>query len=786
MRFLKFILSLSFWFGIAVLANGQAHRTEQLIEIPTGKDCQFTTHGTIQVSWDNARSLLVIGKGNTAQAPQPLLIRWKGINVETHVVYEGKEISLRLYDAAPPRSEYFSWINNTNEGADERQTLINLDYFAWLRRQYGMHLDIYAFDAGAIDGCRWYGTMDSERFRQKFPQRFDLVNKKAKAIGTRLGLWGGPDGFGTNNHQAETRKQMMESLCRDYQWALFKFDAVCGPLTPEHASHFTDMMVRCRHYSPDLILLNHRLGLQEADTYATTQLWEGRESYIDVNSTNTQTAPHHRAGAMSRQLVPNLRRTVEDHGVCLSSSLDFWDDELVLSAFGRNLVLSPQIYGNPWLLRDDEQRRLARLFEIHRHYAPIMGTGMILPEKYGDFAVSRGKGLTRVIVLRNLSWTTKNISLRLDNEIGLQKSDRILLTEYHPSERVIGSFPYGAEVPIQIQPFRSLLIVAGATLAPNGFHSLLSSSHIGRMYACDVPADASRLYEATVFSADNNALEIRSLKRSGETDVPEVKAARDAFFCQKSFVERGIHDRYLFDGNMETGFYPSSRQGDQRIHGGCLRLDLGRVMSVDSIRLRTPSYFGLRPMQLDEGQRAEYSSDMGSWHACHFLSDTLSTIVIGNEIRYLKVYDAPEQLCEVEVFSGGKIVPSDGFRASNLFASSMDFTKAWKKELSVPSEFTGGQICIALEGRHGVEGAYVALRMGESYVGAPDRAPSYRSNTFESNVSQTDSNYTYYIPITPGMSHQTVMVLVLGTAECDSNLQPHVYLTKLYQDYDNK
>jgi len=781
MSYLKFLLSLTFWFGFAILAKGQKSSTELLIEIPTGKDCHFKTHNSIEVSWDNARSLLVIGKSQSTPDALPLLIRWKDINVETRVLYEGKEISLRLYDVAQPRSEYFSWINNTNEGADEAQTLTNLDYFAWLKREYGMQLDIYAFDAGVIDGCRWYGTMDSQRFLQKFPKRFDLVNKKANAIGTRLGLWGGPDGFGNDDHQAEARKQMMETLCRDYNWALFKFDAVCGPLTEKHTTHFADMMKRCRHFSPDLILLNHRLGLKEADSYATTELWEGRESYIDVNSTNTQTAPHHRAGAMSRPLVPNLKRTVEDHGICLSSCLDFWEDELVLSAFGRNLVLSPQIYGNPWLLRDDEQQRLVRLFQIHRHYASIMNTGIILPESYGDFAVARGNDHTRVIVLRNLSWAVKNVRLRLDDEIGLQRSNSILLTEYHPSERVIGSYSYGAEISVQIQPFRSLLLVAGATLPPNGFHSELETSHVGNMYVCDVPADANRLYETTIFSTDNNALEIRSLNRSGETNVPEVKAARAAFFAQKSFVERGIYDRNLFDGNENTGFFPSERQGDQRIHGGCLRLDLGCIMRVDSIRLHVPSYFGLLPMQLHEGQRAEFSTDLGAWKACRFLADTISTVTIGNDMRYLKIFDAPKQLCEVEVYSGGKLVDTDCFKVSNLFAPSLNIRKAWKRKITIPSDFVGGQMCVALEGRHGVEGAYVALRMDDTYIGAPDRAPSYRSNTFESNVTQTDSNYTYYVPITASMSQKSVEVFVLGTDECDSNLKPQIYFTKLHQ-----
>jgi hypothetical protein len=56
-------------------------------------------------------------------------------------------------EKSPSRAQYFSWINNTNEGPTEMQTTINLNFFKWLKEEYGMQLDIYAFDAGAIDGA---------------------------------------------------------------------------------------------------------------------------------------------------------------------------------------------------------------------------------------------------------------------------------------------------------------------------------------------------------------------------------------------------------------------------------------------------------------------------------------------------------------------------------------------------------------------------------------------------------------------------------------------------------
>ena len=43
-----------------------------------------------------------------------------------------------ITEESPSRSEYFSWINNTNEGSTEAQTLANLSFFAELNKKYGM------------------------------------------------------------------------------------------------------------------------------------------------------------------------------------------------------------------------------------------------------------------------------------------------------------------------------------------------------------------------------------------------------------------------------------------------------------------------------------------------------------------------------------------------------------------------------------------------------------------------------------------------------------------------
>ena len=106
--------------------------------------------------------------------------------------------------------------------------------------------------------------------------------------------------------------------------------------------------------------------------------------------------------------------------MCVSSCLDFWEDDLVLQAFNRSLIMAPQIYGNPWLLRDEEFPRLARLCNLHRRYRTILVDGRVLPEDdCGPHAVARGDSRTRIITLRNLTWEPVRYRVKLDESIGL-------------------------------------------------------------------------------------------------------------------------------------------------------------------------------------------------------------------------------------------------------------------------------------------------------------------------------------------------------------------------------
>lgn len=636
-------------------------------------------------------------------------------------------------EQTPSRSEYFSWINNTNEGSTEEQTLANLEFFRYLKDNFGMQLDIYAWDAGNLDGAEGtYETMDSPKIKAQYPQGYGKVVATASKMGTRMGLWGGADGYGDTQQQIDARRKMLVDLCQNYNWALFKFDAVCGALRADKRAEFAKTMQQCRKYSPDLILLNHRNDLGEAEQYATTFLWEGMETYVDVHGVNSVTAPHNRAYMFFRGHTPENKRLTEDHGVCISSSVDFFEDDLVYQAFNRCLILAPEIYGNPWLMRDDELPKLARIFNLHRKYRDILVQGFALDDSYGNNAMVRGNDSRRFIATGNASWTDKHVTIHLDESIGLAPCQKVAVILHFPYEQFVGEFSYGQTADIVLQSFRATLVeicditvaeamprdckyevlhetngvvdainllcgTVGNVSVPDDL-TLRSPVKLASLKPTEVPLDAEKLYETTCFSVDNDSLEYRSLIRSGKTDIPQVQVCRDFFFNQPSYKARGLECSIPFDGNNDTVFDTKSRaySGGHRIDGGCLRVDFGKVIDADRIEieffdgLQNPPHVFFEQSVEDN---AETSVDLINWnhaplsgvetvcnytlHYFDYYVDKSSynnglrkkiVITPSGKMRYLRIANPVDRIFTIKVFNNGKQIELTNPHLTNLFA----------------------------------------------------------------------------------------------------------------------
>lgn len=730
-------------------------------------------------------------------------------------------------EKTPSVPQYFSWINNTNEGSTEKQTLINLDFFRYMKEKYGMQIRIYAWDAGNFDGAsEGYGNLNGEKFKAQYPEGYKNVVNKAAELGIRFGLWGSPDGYGDDSETQKNRYDFFVHLCRDYNFSLFKLDGVCGQLRPEKAGVFASMLKECRKYSPDLIVLNHRLDLFEAAKHVTTNLWKGEETYVDVFAHNTITAMHNRAFMFRRGNTDNLERLYEDHGVCISSCIDYFEDDLIYQAFGRCLILAPEIYGNPWLMRDRELPELARVYNLHARNSAILVNGIALGKEYGCNAVSRGSKTKRFIVTGNDTWESKEIEITLDQSIGLETDEKICVNLHNPFEKQIGKFSFGDKVKIELMPFRAALIEIAAESesepmlegkeykiikeAKDGTPlevNILNEENkekapvlLGKMSAINAKKnEANRLYEAAAFAANNDSLEYRSLVRSGASEIPEVNNCRNAFFSQQTYKLRGCESRNAFNGDYTSFFDGESRsyQGRGfRINGGCLRVDFGQILDTDTVAVEffkadTPTCEVPEQLMPDY---CEVSADLVNWEKVnisdtvildenktvsvvkervHTLYDLKGKIIsarfnVDGNVRFVKLPVPPDRIYNIKAYKNSKEVNLSCARLNNLQSPDFDVKVVKHAKITVPGHRNGARLAVALNGRHGDEGAFVCIRQNGVYSGCPNRAPEYKANVWEHRVTAQEENYTYFYPlnnIPQGTELDIYAVFNSGTAD---------------------
>ena len=747
-------------------------------------------------------------------------------------------------ERTPSIPQYFSWINNTNEGSTEAQTLVNLGFFRYMKETYGMQIRIYAWDAGNFDGAsEGYGSVRSEKFRAQYPEGYKNVVAAAEKLGIRMGLWGSPDGFGDDPETERERFDFFVHLCRDYHFAEFKIDGVCGRLRPEKAALYAEMLRACRRYSPDLVVLNHRLELYEAAPYVTTELWNGDETYVDVLIGNDITCMHNRAHMFRRGHTEGLRRLMEDHGVCISSSVDYFEDDLVYQAFGRSLILAPETYGNPWFVRDNELPKLARVYNLHRRCAPILVEGLALPAAFGCCAVSRGTGEKRYLCTGNDEWEPRTVEIPIDETVGLTAPGCYAVNLRHPYEEHLGVFPYRARVKIELPPFRAVLVelarpeAAEPVLtncryevvketpdgAPAEVKILRSSGGAVRLLKAgagtefaytsplDVqekppvrlgsletavlrPADGEALYEAAVFPICNDSLEARTMARSGPSRIPEVIAAREAFFGQKTYRLRGCEALALFDGDPGTFFDAQSRVYQDRgfrIGGGCLRVDCGREIEADTVELE---FFAadaetreLKPALIPTSLQT--ARGFGDWktvprsaltavsehETAEVVRLTVHTVYtaagrrlcasfpVQGAFRYLRLPAPPDRIYAVRALKDGRAVELSGARANNLQAPYAPERAGVCKSgvFMVPPHRPGSYLALAIEGAHGAEGVYCGADLEGENLGFPRRAPAYRANVWEHRVLEKDRNNTFFLPLPKGSAGKTLRLWAL-------------------------
>jgi len=167
-----------------------------------------------------------------------------------------------------------------------------------------------------------------------------------------------------------------------------------------------------------------------------------------------------------------------------------------------------------------------------------------------------------------------------------------------------------------------------------------------------------------------------------------------------------------------------------------------------------------------------------NWERITFLAGTVINIEIGKPVRYLRFVHAPSRMLEIEGYHNGRAIDRSAWRASNLFApvSRLKCQQVWKSSFRLDEIAPNSYLCVALNGVHGVEGAYVAATIDGLPVGAPDRAQSFPSNTWEYVNSRSARNYTYYIPLSGEEAGREIELFVMGFDEKIEDFNPEVWI----------
>lgn len=107
----------------------------------------------------------------------------------------------------------------------------------------------------------------------------------------------------------------------------------------------------------------------------------------------------------------------------------------------------------------------------------------------------------------------------------------------------------------------------------------------------------------------------------------------------------------------------------------------------------------------------------------------------------------------------------------------MKCIKSWETSFTLPELANNSYLSVGLNGKHGVEGAYVAAKIDGKLVGAPDRAVSYTTNPWEHLIKTRDGNYTYYIPMKAKYVDKEIEIFVMGYDKENTSIKPEVWIS---------
>ena len=603
-------------------------------------------------------------------------------------------------------SFYFDWLTHASEGTNAGEMNRNLDFMEWLQNEYGVHFDIYAVDDGAVES-RWGRTFDKYRLvhEELFTDGLSVCAERCHKLGMDFGVGIGPDGFGDEFEYTEGRIGDITNMVREWKLHLFKIDAcVSVPLTDDpyhnekYMQRFERLMQECREINPRLIVINHRitnspyiLGILDST------LWQGAESYPDVFLYNEHKARLFTRYASFERKCPSYfgeySALLEDHGICMNGISHGWQSEFVVQAFGRALMLSPEVYGCLFMLPDEDFKDLGYLSRLAEEKKELLSHTEYLEEFHCYLHKGEQQALLSMV---NDDWNVSEVTMELKELLPDFKgcSARIL---YPVKGEALNSA--GDRLCISMSPFSVALIEVNTEEESREQDIRISTLKAGMMRASSVylgNAEARRPEESdirnaefTKFQVSSDASEAQALLQLPPSKQKAVAACREAFL-KKIKRECGGVAENAWDGDPLTQW---NDYADAVRKDSVWRLDLGAVYPVKKVVIQLsdkgygPTRYTGNIMDYEDMVYCEYSRDCREFRkekmkvfykrVPMYCDSQLDRVAIEfretADIRYLRM--KLDMLCveNIKVYEqtalGVREVSAEGWKGNNLLTN---------------------------------------------------------------------------------------------------------------------
>src|ERR1700722_10947954 len=296
-----------------------------------------------------------------------------------------------------------------------------------------------------------------------------------------------------------------------------------------------------------------------------------------------------------------------------------WREAMVMD-LGRGNLMFPQIWGDPYLLNDDDLHFLSGLMALARNNEQILlkpRRDVGDPWKNTPYGYSFFDGQHGFVFLNNVHFTARKLGLRLGAKLGFFASGgtALQITSHFPEAQELAAengsgFQSGGTAEIWMRPFETLLLEIGAPTdasLPRRQIDDAAAANFGSSLALQKAAIAPWM---ELIFADAARFEQKKMRKGIEvfsSRLPELLEGRSVLAIQVELSKDGEEYRHTLvvaeiviirarigDHDIQLTAVPSPRQYGNTQHAGCswivYKIALGQSLSNQLIEFAVHSY----------------------------------------------------------------------------------------------------------------------------------------------------------------------------------------------------